>query len=278
MSAPIPSNYVLGQSVHEYERLMLQGRLLRPYTEKFFRAAGVVPGMRVLDIGSGMGDVALLAADIVRTEKARYLESTAMPRHWITRVGVQRSKGCSSWVSFQAANLDEFETTDKFDALVGRYILLYQPDAAATIRHLLRYVNRGGIVVFHDIDFPDPHPSYPPCPLFDQAYALLGEAFRRAGAPPDFGRRLGKTFVDAGLAFPTIMGETVVGGGPGSYVYAWVANTLISVIPRLEALGLALPPGLPADHTLAERIEEEAVRLGSQILAPGQFGAWTRNL
>ena len=60
-----PSNYVLGQSTHEYERLMLQGRLLRPYTEKYFRAAGVTPGMRVLDLGSGMGDVALLAADIV---------------------------------------------------------------------------------------------------------------------------------------------------------------------------------------------------------------------
>jgi hypothetical protein len=35
---------------------------------------------------------------------------------------------------------------------------------------------------------------------------------------------------------------------------------------------------MAADHTLAERIEEEAVRLGSQILAPAQFGAWTRNL
>jgi hypothetical protein len=31
-------NYVLGQSDHEYERLMLQARILRPYTEKFFRA------------------------------------------------------------------------------------------------------------------------------------------------------------------------------------------------------------------------------------------------
>jgi hypothetical protein len=99
-----------------------------------------------------------------------------------------------------------------------------------------------------------------------------------AARVPDFGRRLGKTFVDAGLAFPTIMGETVVGGGKGSYVYAWIANTLISVIPRLEGLGLTFPPGMPADHTLAERIEEESVRLASQILAPAQFGAWTRNL
>ena len=36
-----------------------------PYTEKFFRAAGLAPGMRVLEVGSGMGDVALLSADIV---------------------------------------------------------------------------------------------------------------------------------------------------------------------------------------------------------------------
>jgi len=207
-----------------------------------------------------------------------YWELTAMPRRWSNARRRAAEQGCSSWVSFQAANLDEFETADMFDALVGRYVLLYQPDAAATIRYLLRYVKRGGIIVFHDIDFPDPHPSYPPCPIYDQACALVGEAFRRAGAPPDFGRRLGKTFVDAGLDFPAIMGETVVGGGKGSHLYAWIANTLISVVPRLEGLGLAVPSGMPADHTLAERIEEEVTRFGSQILAPAQFGAWTRKL
>jgi predicted RNA methylase len=65
MSTPASANYVLGHSVHEAERLMLQSRVLRPYTEKFFRAAGLAPGMRVLDLGSGMGDVSLLAADMV---------------------------------------------------------------------------------------------------------------------------------------------------------------------------------------------------------------------
>jgi hypothetical protein len=47
MSNPTASNYVLGQSAHEYERLMLQARMLRPHTEKFFRTAGLAPGMRV---------------------------------------------------------------------------------------------------------------------------------------------------------------------------------------------------------------------------------------
>lgn len=59
------ADYILGFSNHEKERLMLQGRILRPYTEKYFRLAGICPGMRVLDLGSGMGDVALLAGDIV---------------------------------------------------------------------------------------------------------------------------------------------------------------------------------------------------------------------
>jgi ubiquinone/menaquinone biosynthesis C-methylase UbiE len=77
-----PSNYVLGHSNEEYERLVLQARILRPYTEKFFRAAGVTPGMRVLDLGSGVGDVALLAADIVGPA----------PRHVFCALGTVRNK------------------------------------------------------------------------------------------------------------------------------------------------------------------------------------------
>jgi ubiquinone/menaquinone biosynthesis C-methylase UbiE len=129
MSAPASSNYVLGKSEHEDERLMFQGRILRPYTDRYFRAAGIVPGMTVLDVGSGMGDVTLVAADIVGPA-GRVL---GLDRD---TEGVERARrraleqGCSSWVSFQRVNLDEFTTTERFDALVGRYILLYQEDAA----------------------------------------------------------------------------------------------------------------------------------------------------
>jgi hypothetical protein len=36
-----PSSYLPGQSTHEQERLILQARIVRPYTEKFFLGAGV---------------------------------------------------------------------------------------------------------------------------------------------------------------------------------------------------------------------------------------------
>jgi ubiquinone/menaquinone biosynthesis C-methylase UbiE len=65
MASSILPNYILGQSPYEYERLTLQAKLVQPFTEKFFRMAGLAPGMRVLELGSGMGDVALLAAEMV---------------------------------------------------------------------------------------------------------------------------------------------------------------------------------------------------------------------
>jgi ubiquinone/menaquinone biosynthesis C-methylase UbiE len=59
------SDYVLGHTDREQHRLIRQARVLAPATERFLRDAGIVPGMRVLDIGCGMGDVTMLVAQLV---------------------------------------------------------------------------------------------------------------------------------------------------------------------------------------------------------------------
>src|ERR1700754_2018869 len=59
------STYVLGHVDHEIRRLMLQGRLYDDFTEHVLRLAGLRPGMQVLDVGSGPGDVSFAAARIV---------------------------------------------------------------------------------------------------------------------------------------------------------------------------------------------------------------------
>src|ERR1700681_2988577 len=58
--------YVLGHSDPELLRLTIQARLLEPITRRrYLQCAGITPGMRVLDVGCGTGDVALLAAELV---------------------------------------------------------------------------------------------------------------------------------------------------------------------------------------------------------------------
>jgi SAM-dependent methyltransferase len=231
--------------------------------------------MRVLDLGSGVGDVAILAADIVGPGgRVIGLDRDAKALERARQRTVEQ--GCSSWVSFQATDLDEFSTTERFDVVVGRYILLYLVDAAATIRQMTRFLKSGGIVAFHEVDFINPHSSFPSCELWDRVAELIPEVFRRAGLSPDFGRRLGRTYLDAGLPFPTIVAERGVGGGRGSHVYPLLASTLISLAPRLADLGLALPPGIVADQTLAAKLEEAVVALGCQLTGVTQFGAWAR--
>jgi ubiquinone/menaquinone biosynthesis C-methylase UbiE len=123
MGAVLP-DYVLGRTREEYARLALQARIIRPYTDRFFRAAGLAPGMRVLDLGSGVGDVAMLAADIVGPEghvQGVDVDATVL-EHARSRVAQHRF---ASRVTFEASPIDEYRPADQFDALVGRYVLLY---------------------------------------------------------------------------------------------------------------------------------------------------------
>jgi SAM-dependent methyltransferase len=68
MDAP-EAGYQLGSDAAELERLNRQGRVLAPATRMLLQAAGIGPGMRVLDLGSGTGDVAFLATAKARTQQ-----------------------------------------------------------------------------------------------------------------------------------------------------------------------------------------------------------------
>ena len=56
------SQYAFADRAQEQRRLAAQAELLDPLTERVLREAGLGIGMRVLDLGSGAGDVAILAA------------------------------------------------------------------------------------------------------------------------------------------------------------------------------------------------------------------------
>src|SRR5712692_10536057 len=57
--------YVLGRTNAEHDRLNRQGRLISKITRHFLEEMDVQPGMRVLDVGCGVGDVSILVARMV---------------------------------------------------------------------------------------------------------------------------------------------------------------------------------------------------------------------
>src|SRR2546422_11760618 len=105
MAASSPtSDYALGNTDAEHERLIRQAARVAPTTERLFREAGIGPGQRVLDIGSGVGDVAMLAARLVGplgkvVGVERDPKSIAMARARVTEVGLHNVRFFQSDVS-----------------------------------------------------------------------------------------------------------------------------------------------------------------------------------
>jgi len=268
-------DYILGNSTQEQERLKLQASIVGRWTEGFFHAAGLDRGMNVLDVGCGMGDVSLLVAEIVGPSgKVTGIDRDPVVIHKAReRCALQ---GHSAPIDLVHTDLLEFRSQDRpFDAVVGRYVLLYQPDPVRAMKHLAEQIRSGGILCFHEMDFGNPIRCLPENTLFSRSYALIGEAFHRMGLPADFGLHLTRTFLNAELPWPQIKAEIPICGEAGSYLYGWIAETLRTLLPRLEQLGIVTAEELDID-TLAGRIEDEAVQLQSLMLGPIQFGAWAR--
>jgi SAM-dependent methyltransferase len=65
---PQPSGYALGHAEDELDRIINHARFFGDLTEHVLHLAGLAPGMRVLDVGCGPGDVVFLAARLVGPE------------------------------------------------------------------------------------------------------------------------------------------------------------------------------------------------------------------
>lgn len=90
------------------------------------------------------------------------------------------------------------------------------------------------------------------------------------------GPRLSRTFLDAGLAAPTVECQGPVAAGEGAPLFPWLAYSLRVLEPALAKAGLSLPPGLVSDDTLPDQLEKAVLEQGSQVLGALQYGAWTR--
>ncbi|HUI60740.1 MAG TPA: class I SAM-dependent methyltransferase, partial [Steroidobacteraceae bacterium] len=147
-------SYALGRSEREYARLARQAELLRPTTQRLFVDAGIGPGMRVLDVGSGAGDVSFLLAKLVGPSGEVLgvdLDAEAV-RHSRERAA---AAGLGN-VRFQQADLSQTAPAGPFDAIVGRLALMYLADPGAGLGRLVRNLRPGGIVAFMEPFFQIP--------------------------------------------------------------------------------------------------------------------------
>jgi SAM-dependent methyltransferase len=266
------ARYILGHDRDELDRLINQARFFGDLTEEVLRRAGLEPGMRVLDVGCGTGDVSFLAARLVGPTGAvlgvdRSAEAVAVAQ------GRARDAGLAN-VSFVVQDLSEVTVAAPVDALVGRLVLMYLDGPAAALRRLLEGVRPGGVVAFQEMDM-GAIVCEPDCALWAAAADRIVETFARAGVDYRTGLKLARIYRGAGLPAPRTLQGARVESGPDSAVYAYVEQTTRTLLPLMERTGVATAGEVGLD-TLAARLREEVVAADATVVPPPLIGAWTR--
>jgi SAM-dependent methyltransferase len=265
--------YAPGYSEEERQRLIEQAGFFGGFTERLLVDAGIGPGMRVLDVGCGVGDVSLLVASLVRPEGAVLgVDSNPLAlghaRERVSAMGLTD-------VDFVEGDIRDLAFDEPFDAAVGRLVLMYLADPAATLRRIAALLRPGGIIAFQELTLTESGLTYPEAPLLQRTGTLINETFRRAGTEMEMGLKLYPAFIAAGLPAPAMRAERPIGGGPDFPGYRWMAQITRSILPLMEQFGVANAENIDVE-TLVERLREEVVGSGGVVAMPTLMGAWAR--
>jgi ubiquinone/menaquinone biosynthesis C-methylase UbiE len=227
---------------------------------RFFPLIGIAPNMRVLDVGCGDGDLSRAVATLVG------------PGGKV--VGIDRSEGALA--SARAVPLDskmapiQYQTADlsaelpdlgPFDAIVGRRVLMYLPDAAATLVRLARLAKPGTILAFQEHARADLPTSAGDLPVHRQCYRMAWDTVAAEKGDVTLGYRLAHLMREAGFAIEHAWSEGVL-------IQPWVDSflpTLMRVmLPRMIEHGVAHEDDVDLG-SLADRIDAERRAVNSTI-------------
>ncbi len=262
--------YSLGASGHEIERLDRQAASIEGATRLLLRASGIQPGMRVLDLGTGIGHVAMLVAELVGPEgRVVGIDNSSK----LLDVAALRA-AARPQVHFIQGDVRDWRDDEPFDAIVGRLILFHLADPVSVLRHHAAALRAGGLLLALDFDLGASR-AEPALPLVSAALGWVDAAFRHAGANPAIGTQLALLLAQAGLA-------DVQGFGVQGYIApgdprgpALLSGVVRSLAPQIAAAGIATPQQIDID-TLEARIADAVRSAGAVVLPPTLAGAWGR--
>jgi SAM-dependent methyltransferase len=264
-----PQTYLLGHSEEELVRLERQAAIFSAETRNVLQRAGIRPGMNVLDIGCGVGDVAMIAAEIVgRTGGVVGIDNAERA---LGPARARAERAGFDWLSFIEADIYGYQPEQRFDAVTGRFILMHVRDAVGAVKAMARYVRPGGIVAFLEMDISQAG-AIPDMPLLNRCIEWIVETYRKVGVEPNMGSTLYATLRAAGLD-PRLTGTTRIESGPDSVAYEFTAGALKTLMPAIELHGIATASEVGPD-TIARRLRETAIAGDHCILMPRLIGAW----
>lgn len=250
-------------------RLDMLQRLYGPTTELLLDELGIGPGMRVADIGCGVGNVvAWMSPRVGRSGTAVgvdiSVDQLAVAGDRIRRDGL---------TNVQLVTASAYETglpPSTFDIVCCRSVLSHLVDPRAAVRHMSELVKSGGFVVCEDIDISTIRTD-PPSSVYQRVVALYFDLSRINKCDYSVGSRLTRLPADAGLReIDSRSDQPAPRAGDDK---RWWEYTFAETLPTMESRGVVT-------HEEGEHLLNRMVPLRTDsttaIYQPERFQAWGR--
>jgi SAM-dependent methyltransferase len=262
--------YVLSTNPAERERLLRQGQQFIPWATALLDKLGIQRGWRAIDVGCGpLGILDLLAervgptGDVVGLEREPQLLEVA-------RV-VAGERGLTNVRLVEADATASGLPNDSFDFAHERLVLLAAADPERIVAEMAAFVRPGGIVALEDYAL-STRLSYPPSPAPERIGSVFRETYRRRGADPDVGFRLGRLLESAGLVDITVDAHVRAGYPASLQMEAFLA-------PFVSLRDEAVSQGVVTSEEFDSLLDDLRAYLGEPevlIMWPIFFQAWGR--
>ncbi len=269
MSGP---EYMLGSDEAEIARLQTQAAAIAEPTALLLKRGGIVSGMRVLDLGTGPGDVAFQVAELVGPDGS----VTGVDRDpaQLAAAEDRRAKAGLHNVTFRQGEARTFVDDEPFDAIVCRLLLFHLPDAVDVIAHHVRALKPGGVFVAVDYDMGGVR-ALPPVELLIRVGEWLEAGFKYAHADPYVGMRLPVLFTQAGLQEVGSLGVQPYWPPDHPTAPGIVVGVVRATAHAIVASGAATEEELGLD-TLEQRLGGAIRTAGAVWTTPTVVGCWGR--
>src|SRR5262245_60085210 len=188
--------YVMGHDDRERRRLSLQASILNPISDQLLRRAGLSAGLRVLDLGCGIGELSMVAARLVGRH-GRVTGIDIDEKALAIAAARAREQGLDH-IDFAHGDIGAYRTDASYDAVIGRHILIHTPDPRVVVAKAHALLNPGGVVVFQEYDFTVIHRLFPEAPLYQRMFEIFDVFFAKA-AHGNIGTRLFHLLMEAGF-------------------------------------------------------------------------------